>query len=118
MRLLLDVHLSGRVLGPALRRQGHDVRAANEERDLAELEDEELLTVATAEDRILVTADLKDFRPIFTQWAEGGRQHAGCILITKRVRNEQFGRIIAGITAALDAMPKHESWRDYVHYLS
>ncbi len=118
MRLLLDVHLSGRVLGPALRQQGHDVRAANEESELTQLEDEELLAVAATEGRILVTADIKDFRPILVEWGETGRHHAGCILITSRVRNEHFGRIIAGVTAALDAMPEQEAWRDYVHYLS
>jgi hypothetical protein len=34
------------------------------------------------------------------------------------VRNEHFSRIIAGITAALEAMPAQEAWLDYVHYLS
>jgi Domain of unknown function (DUF5615) len=118
VRLLLDVHLSGRVFVPRLENLGHDVRAANEELVLARLPDEELLSVAATEGRILVTSNIKDFRPILVEWGDTGRQHAGCILITSRVRNEHFGRIIAGITAALDAMPEQEAWLDYVHYLS
>ena len=118
MRLLLDVHLSGRVFVPRLGDLGHDVRAANEEPTLERLTDEELLSAAAAEGRILVTSNIKDFRPILVEWGQTGRHHAGCILITNRVRNEHFGRILAGITAALDAMPEHEAWLDYVHYLS
>jgi uncharacterized protein with PIN domain len=114
---MLDVHLSGRVIGRALTAVGHDVRAANEEQDLAEVDDEDLLVLATAEGRILVTADVKDFRPIIVAWAAAGRQHAGCILIPNRVRNEHFGRIISGVKDALDAIPEHQDWLDQVYYL-
>jgi hypothetical protein len=117
VRLLLDVHLSGRVFVPRLGNLGHDVRAANEEPVLARLPDEELLAAAATEGRILVTSNIKDFRPILVDWGKAGRHHAGCILITKRVRNEHFGRIIAGVTAALDARPEQEAWLDYVHSL-
>jgi predicted nuclease of predicted toxin-antitoxin system len=57
MRLLLDAHLSGRHVGDPLRDDGHDVRAADSELALEGASDEEVLALAIAEGRILVTAD-------------------------------------------------------------
>lgn len=55
MRLLLDAHVSGRRVGGALRALGHDVPALDEERQLEGLPDDEVLTLAATERRILVT---------------------------------------------------------------
>lgn len=49
MRLLLDAHVSGRVVARRLRERGHDVRAANEEPRLDAWEDEALLELAATE---------------------------------------------------------------------
>ena len=118
MRLLLDAHLSGKHIASVLRARGHDVRAANEEPGLEGMNDPGLWLLAVQEGQILVTANIKDFMPIIQRWAEAGASHPGCILIPGNVPLGQFGRIIAGITAALDAMPEREDWLDYVHYLS
>lgn len=85
----------------ALRETGRDVRAAGEEAELEGLEDADLLTLASSEGRILVTFDVKDFVPILRGWAEGGRQHAGCILVASSIRHEHFGAIVSGIENAL-----------------
>lgn len=118
MRLLLDAHISGRRIARALRERGHDVRAADEERALDELDDEDLLALATEDNRILVTANARDFLPLVRAWAEAGREHAGCIIVARSVRQHQFGAIIAGVLAALEAVPEQADWQDRVHWLS
>jgi len=46
---MLDVHLSGPVVGEALREHGHDVLAVDQSPELRELEDPELLRLAKEE---------------------------------------------------------------------
>jgi len=118
MRLLLDAHISGRCIARTLREQGHDVRAADEERLLDEVADESLLTMATADDRSLVTANVRDFLPLVIALAEAGRHHAGVIVVAHSIRQHHFGAIIAGVSEALTAMPDQAAWRDRLHLLS
>ncbi|MGH8999531.1 MAG: DUF5615 family PIN-like protein, partial [Acidimicrobiia bacterium] len=66
--------MSGRRVARALRKGGHDVRAADEERELDGMPDEDLLALATAETRILVTFNVADFPRIVRRWAEEGRR--------------------------------------------
>lgn len=118
MRLFLDAHVSGRRVARALRETGHDVRAADEEKDLEGLEDEDLLTLAARERRVLVTFDVKDFVPILREWAEGGRQHAGCILVASSIRHDHFGTIVSGIEDTLEEVPEQKNWLDRTYWLS
>jgi nucleoside-diphosphate-sugar epimerase len=118
VRLFLDAHISGRRIAQALRAAGHDVRAADEDRGLDGLDDAGVLALASTEDRILVTANVRDFLPILREWAEAGRTHAGCILIASSIRQHQFGAIIAGVIEAVSVRPESSTWRDYVHWLS
>jgi Domain of unknown function (DUF5615) len=53
VRLFLDAHVSARRIATALREQ-HDVRAADEERELDGSDDERLLALATEQGRIMV----------------------------------------------------------------
>ena len=117
MRLLLDVHLSDKVLAPALRQRGHDVRAANEERELDRLDDPELFALATQEARILITGNIRDFIPLTQSWATVDRHHTGLILIPHQIHYGQFGRILAGLQDAFAEVPLQEEWLDRVHYL-
>jgi Domain of unknown function (DUF5615) len=55
MRLCLDAHVSARRIATALREQ-HDVRAADEERELDGSDDERLLARAGEQGRIMVTS--------------------------------------------------------------
>ncbi len=52
MRLFLDAHLSEPRIANPLRTKGHDVRALSEETGAEELDDDEVLVLATAERRI------------------------------------------------------------------
>jgi hypothetical protein len=117
LRLFLDAHVSGRRVARALRNAGHDVRAAAEEGELEGLEDPCLLALAASEGRVLVTFDVKDFVPILREWAEGGKRHAGCILVPGSVRHEHFGTVTSGIDGALGEIPQQD-WIDRAYWLS
>lgn len=112
MRLFLDAHVSGRRIADALREQGHEVRAADEERELDGWEDERLLALAAAEDRIMVTFNVKDFARLVNEWAAAGSRHGGCLMIVG-IDHAEFGLTLRVIHAALDARPDQAAWTDY-----
>lgn len=117
MKLFLDAHISGPRIARALRDAGHDVRAADEERELDGLIDEELLSIAVAEGRIFVTFDVKDFPVIARRWAEAGRVHAGCAIVVG-VDHGEFGAILDTIAAELTARPDEAGWTDLTLFLA
>jgi hypothetical protein len=117
VRLFLDAHVSGRRAARALRQRGHDVRAADEERELDGLSDEDLLTLATAEDRILVTFNVADFPRIVTRWAEAGRSHAGCAIVVG-IDHREFGTIVRVIHAAVTERSRPEDWHDHTTFVA
>lgn len=116
MRLLLDAHVSGRRIAVALRKRGHDVRAADEERGLDGWDDERLLALAATEARILVTFNIRDFARIARQWAELGRHHAGCAIFV-RVDHGEFGVILDRLSDELAARPDPQAWSDYTAFI-
>ncbi len=115
--LLLDANLSGRRIGRVLRTSGHDVLALSEEIMLEGLDDTDVLALATTEGRILITRNSRDFAPILREWAEAGRQHAGCVLVLGFDHGE-FDAIVRGIDALLRQCPSQEGWEDLVLALS
>jgi hypothetical protein len=117
VRLFLDALVSGRRVARALRRRGHDVRAADEERELDGLSDEDLLALAASEDRILVTFNVADFPRIVTRWAEAGRIPAGCAIVVG-IDHREFGTIIRVIHAALTERSRPEDWHDHTTFVA
>jgi len=117
MRLLLDAHVSGRRVGGALRRHGHDVRALDEERQLEGLPDAEVLALAAAERRILVTHNVAHFPAILREWAEGARSHAGVIVI-HGIDHHEFGLVVRGVQRLLELRASQAAWRDHAAILS
>ncbi|HSK85559.1 MAG TPA: DUF5615 family PIN-like protein [Rubrobacter sp.] len=116
MRILLDAHISGRTVGKALTENGHNVRAIDSEPELEGLSDPEVLELATAEGRILVTANIRDFEPLLREWAGESRPHTGVILVPSSVRNEAFGVLISSVEETL-ADSVQEDWIDRVAWL-
>jgi predicted nuclease of predicted toxin-antitoxin system len=116
VRILLDAHISGRAVGKALTESGHDVRALDSEIELEGLSDPEVLDLAYAEGRVLVTANLRDFEPLLREWAGEGRSHAGVILVPASVKNEAFGVLISGVQTTLADITQ-QGWRDRVEWL-
>jgi nucleoside-diphosphate-sugar epimerase len=117
VKLFLDAHISGPRIARALREAGHDVRAADEERELDGLADEKLLSIAATKERIFVTFDVKDFPVIARRWAEAGREHAGCAIVVG-VDHGEFGAILETINAALTARPDEIEWADLTLFLT
>lgn len=117
MKLFLDAHISGPRIARALREAGHDVRAADEERELDGLTDEKLLSIATGEARIFVTFDVKDFPVIARRWAEAGRAHAGCAILVG-IDHGEFGVILETIAAGLTARPDETDWIELTLFLA
>ncbi|MCC6617869.1 MAG: DUF5615 family PIN-like protein [Chloroflexi bacterium] len=111
MRLLLDANLSGRRIAGPLRKAGHDVQALSERADLEGLADPEVLALAAAEERILVTRNSRDLAPLLREWAEAGRSHAGCVLIWT-LKHDDFGPILEGLERLLTERPVQTTWRD------
>ena len=117
MRLLLDAHLSGPRIAAALRKRGHDVRAADEERELDGWADEALLALASVEERVMVTFDVKDFPEIARRWAEAGRAHAGCAIVVG-IDHGEFGTILRALERLFEEQPDPGRWRDYTCFVS
>jgi hypothetical protein len=117
VKLFLDAHISGPRVAGALRGDGHDVRAADEERELDGATDEELLSLAAGEGRVLVTFDVKDFPLIARRWAEAGREHAGCAIVVGLGHGE-FGAILEALTRELQARPEQGEWIDYTLFVA
>lgn len=116
IRLLLDAHISGKVVGKALQEAGHDVYALDSEKELEGLEDPEVLELAISEERVLVTANIRDFMALITELNASGRSHSGCICVPKSIRNEEFGAIISGVHAAA-ADISQEEWTDRIEWI-
>lgn len=112
MRLLLDAHVSGPKVGTRLQAAGHDVRALDQEPAFEALADEEVLALATAERRILVTHNIHDFPTILRDWAQAGRSHAGIILVYG-ISQREFDLVVRGIESWLCHRPTQADWRDY-----
>ncbi len=117
MKLFLDAHISGPRIARTLRGNDHDVRAADEERELDGLTDEELLSLAATEERIFVTFDVKDFPVIARRWAEAGRAHAGCAIVVG-IDHGEFGTILDTIARELVARPQQTDWTNLTVFLA
>ena len=113
MRLLLDANLSAKRIGKPLTDRGHDVRAIAEEPDLDGLDDESVLALAAAAERVLVTRNSRDFAPLCRSWAEAGQEHAGVILIWT-LSHHQFFEIVTAVDHWLTEVPRDEDWRGLV----
>jgi len=112
VRLLLDAHVSGPKVGRRLQAAGHDVRALDQEPTLEALPDEEVLALATGEQRILVTHNIHDFPTILREWGQAGRSHTGIILVYG-ISQHEFDPLVRGIQAWLQRRPQQDDWRDY-----
>lgn len=111
IRLLLDAHVSGPRVGRQLQSSGHDVRALDQEPELEGLDDEEVLALACAEWRILVSHNVRDFLPILREWAASQRSHSGVILVYG-IDHSEFNLIVRGVERLLALYPKPADWSD------
>jgi len=102
LALLLDEMLSG-TIAEQLRSRGHDVIAVVEDPALTALADEEILALASATGRTLVTANIKDFAPLDQRYKATGRTHAGLVLVSAKAFPQDRG-FIGALVGALDKL--------------
>lgn len=75
------------------------------------LPDPQVLELAAAEQRILITRNSRDFAPLAREWAEAQKSHAGLMLIWT-LDHSQFAEIVAGVERQLSQRPTQEQWQD------
>lgn len=91
--------------------------ALDEASELSALADAEVLALAAAEGRILLSFDQRHFAPLLRECAEAGRTHAGCILVYALDHGE-FALILRGIRSLFDERPRQEQWLDLIDALT
>jgi len=108
VRLLLDEMLSPEI-ARRMRDGGHDVVAVRERTEWRGLPDAEVAKVARAEGRVIVTNNVRDFRPLLAQaLAPGGAGHHGVVFIPsdyRRTRSD-IGRIVLALGVLLQRFPE------------
>lgn len=107
MKLLLDEMLSP-AIARELRSGGHDVEAGAGNPDREALSDPELLALARAEGRAVVTNNLRDFRPLHHEAiTPGGTGHFGMIFIPGSYRRTRAdtGKIVTALETILTQYP-------------
>jgi predicted nuclease of predicted toxin-antitoxin system len=115
-RLLLDEMFSP-VIAAALRDLGHDVTAVAEQPPLRAMTDEEVSAFAAAQQRWLLTENVKDFQPILQQALQAGTPTAGLLFTSSRAfprSRKNPGHLIhaidAWLTAGTPPSPLTEDW--------
>jgi Domain of unknown function (DUF5615) len=83
----------------------HNARAADDERQLDGLDDEQLLELAVEEGRVMVTFDVKDFTVLPRRRAEAGRSHAGLGIVVG-IDHSEFGTIVDALTHEVKGAPR------------
>jgi predicted nuclease of predicted toxin-antitoxin system len=103
LRLLLDEHLS-KAIARGLREQGHDAVGIDERPEWSGLADPEVMALALAEGRAIVTADAGDFRPLAAESILSGEGHPGLVLLPSAVRRTRgdVGRLIRALSRLLE----------------
>lgn len=111
MRLLLDHDVSGPRVGARLAARGHDVRALDQEPQHAGLADDDVLRLAAADGRIVLTHDVNTFPAVLREFAERGEPHAGAIILVA-IRSRDFDLIVRAVETCLARYARQEQWRD------
>ena len=119
MKLLLDEMLSP-AIARELRSRGHDAEPVAGHPDREALSNHEILALARAEHRAIVTNNLRDFRPLHHEAiTPGGAGHFGMVFmpINYRRTRADTGRIIAALEIILARYPGDEDLLDGEEWL-
>jgi len=96
------------VIAEQLRARGHDVAAINRHPQHEALSDSEVLDLARAEHRAVVTNNLVDFRVLHHEAiTPGGLSHFGMVFMAGNYRRTRadIGRIVTALEAKLEQFP-------------
>ena len=61
--------------------------------------DDEVLSFAYKEERILFTSNARDFKPLATEWFLMGRDHAGIIIVPGRTDRALLSRALRSLAS-------------------
>ena len=112
VRLYLDRHIMGR-LAVDLRGRGYDVVRTEEARkDTAA--DEEQLAFATAENRAILTFNIRDFAPLREAWQAAQRPHTG-IIVSQQLGSRDYGLLLQRMLRLLNHFTAEEMLGNFVH---
>jgi predicted nuclease of predicted toxin-antitoxin system len=107
VKLLLDEMLSP-VIAQQLRERGHDAQAVTGQPAYEALSDREIMDLARAQGRAVVTNNVADFRPLHHEAVlPGGSGHFGMILMAGSCprSRQDTGRIVTALEAKLAEFP-------------
>ena len=107
MKLLLDEMFSP-LVAAELRAGRHDAVAIKEHNEWESLSDPEVVALARTAQRAVVTANLRDFRPLHAELvAPGGEGHAGMVFVPTsfRLTRAATGQIVAAFEARIAEYP-------------
>lgn len=112
MKLLLD-EMHAPAVAVALRRLGHEALAVKERAEFTGLADPDLLRVAAADQRAIVTENIKDFAALHKESTIAGQPHAGLIFTHSRRFPRGAGDHVRTLVASLAAfLSEHEAALD------
>lgn len=120
MRLLLDEQHDPRI-AKLLRNDGLDVIAVAEGRDLREMVDADVLAMAIAEGRCVVTEDVRDFVTLHRRLLDNGRTHYGIVLTSPRRfprRRKAHRQLLAALRSLLRTHSSDDALRDQLIWLA
>jgi predicted nuclease of predicted toxin-antitoxin system len=118
LKLLLDEMFSP-LIAAELRSRGNDVVAISEQPEWQSKSDPEVVALARAERRAIVTKNVRDFRPLHTELvAAHGEGHVGMVLVPANVPRTKgaTGHLVAALEAKLleypadDDLANGETW--------
>jgi hypothetical protein len=107
LKLLLDEVFSP-LVAAELRARSHDAVAIKEREEWQSLSDPEVVALALTEQRAVVTANLRDFRPLHAGLVvAGGEGHSGMVFVptTFRLTRAATSQIVAALEARLAEYP-------------
>lgn len=106
MKLLLDEHLSPEI-ARQLRQRGHDAIAVGERTDLRGRPDRVHFASLPEEQRVIVTRDLADLRPLLAEALRRGTPNHGLVCVPARfpLNRDGIGRLAAALDALLQTNP-------------
>lgn len=111
MKLLLDEMFPPTIAKRLRDEHGHDVVAVAEQDELRGLQDADIFLAAQEEERIIVTENVRDFRPIAREWQAMGKVHFGLVLTTNRrfprAHSRTAGRLVRALNDIIDAEAGH-----------
>lgn len=105
VQLYLDHNVNAR-LASDLRARGFDVITTYEASNITK-SDEEQLAYATAQHRVLVTFNIRDYSRLHRKWHEEGKAHAG-IVVSEEIPGPQYGKLFRRTLKLLNTVTVEE----------